>query len=114
MAEAQTHKHWCADHKSDYEDSCFTQVVLYDNNEDEATQPAKGSLAAQFQAMGGSKDIAWVQFVASHDVEEDDQPLTDLQFFTAWDYEALGNLHLSIVGLRELHSNLGDVLKRIS
>ncbi|PTT69233.1 hypothetical protein [Arthrobacter sp. HMWF013] len=105
---------WRSDHKSEYEDSCFTQVVLYDNGDEEETKPAEGSLAAQFQALGGSKDIAWVQFIASQDVEEDERPLTDLQFVKARDYEALCNLHLDIDGLRELHSNLGDVLKRIS
>lgn len=38
----------------------------------------------------------------------------DLQFFKAGDYEAVCNLHLDIDGLKKLHSNLGDVLKRIS
>lgn len=38
--DAQTHKPWCSDHKSEYEDSCFTQVVLYDNgDEEEAKRP---------------------------------------------------------------------------
>lgn len=114
MTDARTHKPWCSDHKSDYEDSCFTQVVLYDNGEEEETKPAEGSLAAQFQALGGPEDIAWVQFVASQEVEEDEQALMDLQFFKAGDYEAVCNLHLDLDGLRELHSNLGDVLRRIS
>ena len=52
MSDTHTHKHWCTDHKSVGEDSCFTEFIVYDNGEEEKTEPEEGSFSAQLKAVG--------------------------------------------------------------
>lgn len=69
---------------------------------------------ALLQALGGMpKDVAWVNFVASQD-EEDEYPLMDLQFFEAGNYEAISTLHLDMDSLKDIHSRLGAVMRKFS
>lgn len=114
MSDTHTHKHWCTDHKSVGEDSCFTQFIVYDNGEEEKTELEEGSFGAQLKAVGGwPSEVAWVSFIVSQD-ETDEEPLIDLHFFEAGNYEPISTLHLEMDGLKEFHSNLADAMKRIS
>ena len=107
-------KPWCTDHKTIGENSCYTGFSIYDDGSQEKALPAPGSIAAQFQALGGwPAEISWIAFVASQD-EEGVHPVMDLQFFEAGREEQSSNLHVDLDGLRELHANLGAILKKFS
>ncbi|WP_223980361.1 hypothetical protein [Arthrobacter sp. NicSoilB8] len=89
--------------------------MIFDDGREERAAPALGSLAAQFQTLGGwPADISWIAFVACQD-EEDEHPTMDLQFFEAGDdVDQNSNLNVELDGLRALHSNLGAILKDFS
>lgn len=108
-------KPWCTDHKTKGENACYTHLVIYDDGREAKAAPAAGSMAAQFQALGGwPAEISWIAFVASQD-EEDEHPIMNLHFFEAGD-EVKQNSDLSVEldGLKELHANLGTILKKFS
>lgn len=108
-------KPWCTDHQEPNE--CFTQRWILDGDEKETpavSVPEPGSLAAQFQALGGlPEDVATIVLIASQD-EEDDQPLMHLEFRKAGNHEAVAALHLDRDELAETHKNLGSMLRDLA
>lgn len=104
-------KPWCTDHKTIGEDSCYTRVTIYDSGNNELQPaPAPGSMAALFEFP---KDIAWMNFVASQD-ENDEQPVMDLFFFEAGKDEPITTLALDQNTLKQLHRNLGTLLSTLA
>jgi hypothetical protein len=66
--------------------------------------PAR-SLAAQFNALGWPKKIAWIRFHGSLD-EEDEEPVMELTFHEAGDHDnAAAVLQLDVDGLKALNAN---------
>ncbi|MFJ6002952.1 hypothetical protein [Arthrobacter sp. NPDC092385] len=108
MPATSTCKPWCTDHQNPNE--CLTKTTIWDNGEEEKAEYEEGSVAAQFQALGLPKDVAWINLTVSQD-EDDEQPLADLQLFEAGNYEAVAAVHLGYDGLKELYSNLTTVMK---
>lgn len=107
-------KPWCTDHQTVGENSCYTRFMIYDDGREQESAPAPGSVAAQFQAVGGwPGEISWIAFVACQD-EEDEHPEMDLQFFEAGGVEQSSNLHVDLGGLKALHSSIGAILKDFS
>jgi len=108
-------KPWCTDHKTKGENSCSTRFLIYDDGREAKATSAPGSMAAQFQALGGwPAEISWIAFVASQD-EEDEHPVMNLQFFEAGDdVEQNSDLSVELDELKELHANLGSILKKFS
>lgn len=108
-------KPWCTDHKTVGENSCYTHFVIHDDGREEEVASVPGTLAAEFEALGGGpSDISWVAFVVSQD-EEDEHPLMDLEFYGPGESgDQKANLHLEIDGLKQLHSSLGAILRDFS
>src|SRR5687768_11248130 len=99
MTVSPTCKPWCTDHQDPNE--CLTRILIYDKGKDETeeSEPAPGSLAAQFQAFGGwPAEISWITFVASQD-DEDEYPVMDLQFFEGGGKDQNSNLHVDVAAL---------------
>jgi hypothetical protein len=106
-------KPWRTEHRTKVEISCYTRFVIYDDGREAKAAPAPGTMAAQFQALGGwPAEISCISFVASQD-EEDGHPVMNLQFFQAGDaVEQNSDLSVELDGLKELHANLGAILKK--
>lgn len=114
MTATPTCKPWCSDHLTVGEDSCYTRYIIYDDRKEERAEPAEGSLAAQFEALGGfSGEISWIAFVASQD-DEDEKPVMDLQFYETGRDEATFTLSLDVNVIKQLRSGLGTVLSDFS
>jgi hypothetical protein len=108
-------KPWCTDHQDSGMSECYTRFVIYDDGMEAKAAPAPGSMAAKLRALGGlPAEISWIAFVASQD-EEDEHPIMNLQFFEAGDdVEQNSDLSVELDGLKELHANLGAILKKFS
>ncbi len=106
MTTKSTCKPWCDDHQYDEISECYTRVCIYDNGEEEKLTPAQ--VHPLFELP---KEISRILLTVMED-EEDERPRVELEFFQSENrFEAHGVLQLDSIGLKDLHAQLGSVLK---
>lgn len=102
---------WCEDHDEDL-DICRYMRSIYSNDESSRAQPdsAFAKLAAQMQSSGVIPDEANVLVVRADYFHEDDGLEMQIAMWDLGQDQASATLSIDLEGLREVHSNLGDVI----
>jgi hypothetical protein len=101
MTATPTCKPWC-----DELSECYTRVCIFDDGEE--TKPAPTPAHALFQPL---KEISRIFLTVMED-EEDERPRVEIEFFETGNFtDADGVLHLDASGLKDLHAQLGALLK---
>ncbi|MEV8183387.1 hypothetical protein [Specibacter sp. NPDC078692] len=110
MTSTPTCKPWCDDHQHDEISECYTRFCVFQDGaeDDEESKYGPGPLGAVFQQP---KEIGRIFLTVMED-EEDERPRVEIEFFETGNFtDATGWLHLDSRGLRDIHAQLGAVLK---
>ena len=116
MTTKSTCEPWCNDHNG-AADECLTLRCLYscgDEHPPQAPNPGWAALAAQFEALSGFPDRVNTIFIeVSYIPAEADRPEMVLRFRDISKDADSATLITTAAGLRELHTNLGVLLREL-
>lgn len=106
MTATPTCKPWCDDHQYAELSECYTRVCIFDDGQETESAPVQSH-----PHFAQPKEISRILLTLMED-EEDARPRVEVEFFEAGNFsDADGLLRLDSTGLKDLHAQLGVVLK---